>query len=176
MSLFPIETRELRSFRIKYRIEELRFLIENKNTALSFCITTSLHPIQRGNLRVELNKLNLSVISISKNIINFLFQSTNWKNISNLLEGELFLVINKTNNLLLTKEYIEALTNLNNFSVRLFLYNNQIYRKESLKLLLASPNSESNNVKPAIYNFLIKIILKLMLALTLRKTNLNLSI
>lgn len=76
MSLFPIETRELRSFRIKYRIEELRFLMENKNTALSFCITTSLHPIQRENLRVELNKLNLSVISISKNIINFLFQST----------------------------------------------------------------------------------------------------
>lgn len=92
------------------------------------------------------------------------------------MEGELFLVVNKTNNLLLTKEHIEALTNLNNFSVRLFLYNNQIYRKESLKLLLASPNSQSNNVKPVIYNFLIKIILKLMLALTLRKTNLNLSI
>jgi hypothetical protein len=42
--------------------------------------------------------------------------------------------------------------------------------------LLASPNSQSNNVKFVIYNFLIKIILKLMLALTLRKTNLNLSI
>ena len=92
------------------------------------------------------------------------------------MEGELFLVVNKTNNLLLTKEHIEALTNLNNFSVRLFLYNNQIYRKESLKLLLASPNSQGNNVKPVIYNFLIKIILKLMLTLTLRKTNLNLSI
>jgi hypothetical protein len=77
MSLFPIETRELRSFRIKYRIEELRSLIDNKNTALSFCITTSLHPIQRETLRLELNKLNLGVISISKNIINFLFQSKN---------------------------------------------------------------------------------------------------
>jgi hypothetical protein len=92
------------------------------------------------------------------------------------LEGELFLVVNKTNNFLLAKEHIEALTNLNNFSLRLFLYNNQIYRKESLKLLLALPNSQGNRSKPVIYIFLIKIILKLMLSLTLRKTNLNLSI
>jgi hypothetical protein len=76
MSLFPIETRELRSFRIKYRIEELRFLIENKNTALSFCITTSLSPKEREILRTDLNTLNFKVISISKNIIKFLFHAT----------------------------------------------------------------------------------------------------
>jgi len=75
MSLFPIEMRELRSFRLKYRIEELRFLIENKN-AVSFCVTTSLHPEEREKLRVELNKLNFNVVSVSKNIIYFLFQSS----------------------------------------------------------------------------------------------------
>jgi len=76
MSIFPIETRELRSFRLKYRIENLRFLIENKNSSVSFCITTSLSPKEREILRTDLNTLNFKVISISKNIIKFLFHAT----------------------------------------------------------------------------------------------------
>ena len=150
MSLFPIEMRELRIFRLKYRIEELRFLIENKN-AVSFCVTTSLHPEEREKLRVELNKLNFNVVSVSKNIIYFLFQSSGWKNVCNLLECKLFLILNKNNDLILEKKYLLALTNLNNFSMRLFLYNNQIYRKESLKILLSSLSPSENNSKQILY-------------------------
>ena len=176
MSIFPIETRELRSFRLKYRIENLRFLIENKNSSVSFCITTSLSPKEREILRTDLNTLNFKVISISKNIIKFLFHATTWKNIYNLLEGQIFLVINKNKDFILTKKDIFSLINLNNFSLRLFLYNNQIYRKENLKLLLKNNLLENTNPKLIIYGFLIQIMLNLQLALTLRKNNLNLNV
>jgi hypothetical protein len=68
------------------------------------------------------------------------------------------------------------LINLNNFSLRLFLYNNQIYRKENLKLLLKNNLLENTNPKLIIYGFLIQIMLNLQLALTLRKNNLNLNV
>lgn len=75
MSLFSIEMRELRSFRLKYRAENFRFLIENKNVAVSICITTSLNPSERENLRKEINKLDFKVISLQKKTVQFLFQS-----------------------------------------------------------------------------------------------------
>jgi hypothetical protein len=75
MSLFSIEMRELRSFRLKYRAENFRFLIENKNAAVSICITTSLNPSERENLRKEINKLDFKVISLQKKTVQFLFQS-----------------------------------------------------------------------------------------------------
>jgi len=83
------------------------------------------------------------------------------------------LILNKNNDLILEKKNLLALTNLNNFSMRLFLYNNQIYRKESLKILLSSLSPSENNSKQILYLFLIQIALKLNLALTLRKINLN---
>ena len=75
MSLFSIEMRELRSFRLKYRVENFRFLIENKNAPVSICITTSLNPSERENLRKEINKLDFKVISLQKKTLQFLFQS-----------------------------------------------------------------------------------------------------
>ena len=83
------------------------------------------------------------------------------------------MILNKNNDLILEKKNLLALTNLNNFSMRLFLYNNQIYRKESLKILLSSLSPSENNSKQILYLFLIQIALKLNLALTLRKINLN---
>ena len=174
MSLFSIEMRELRSFRLKYRVENFRFLIENKNAPVSICITTSLNPSERENLRKEINKLDFKVISLQKKTLQFLFQSLEWKNVSNLLEGQVFLILNKHNNNLLTKKNIVELINLKNFSLRLFLYNNQLYRKESLKKLLYSLDTNENQVLQKFYYFLISILLNLILVLSLRKSNLNL--
>ena len=93
---------------------------------------------------------------------------------SNLLEGQVFLILNKHNNNLLTKKNIVELINLKNFSLRLFLYNNQLYRKESLKKLLYSLDTNENQVLQKFYYFLISILLNLILVLSLRKSNLNL--
>lgn len=93
---------------------------------------------------------------------------------SNLLEGQVFLILNKHNNNLLTKKNIVELINLKNFSLRLFLYNNQLYRKESLKKLLFSLDTNENQVLQKFYYFLISILLNLILVLSLRKSNLNL--
>jgi hypothetical protein len=94
--------------------------------------------------------------------------------VSNLLEGQVFLILNKHNNNLLTKKNIVELINLKNFSLRLFLYNNQLYRKESLKKLLFSLDTNENQVLQKFYYFLISILLNLILVLSLRKSNLNL--
>lgn len=135
MALFSVETRELRSFRLRYRIEELRSAIENKNTDGVFCISNSLHPIEREELRGEFNTRNINVISLSKNIIRFLFIDSKWKNVRNLLEGQIFFVRDR-NNKQLNKDYLINITQSEKFSLRLFLHNQQLYRKENLIKLL----------------------------------------
>lgn len=162
MSLFSVETRELRSFRIRYRIENLRFVVENKQTDGVFCLANSLDSVEREDLRSDLNKNNISVTSLSKNIIRFLFNGLDkdskqkWKNVRNLLEGQIFLIRHKNENIRLNKNFLISLTKSDKFTLRLFLHNHQIYRKEHLTRLLTSP--EQN--KPAVLIlFLLKQVL-----------------
>ena len=137
MALFSVETRELRSFRLRHRIEELRSVIEDKNTDGVFCISNSLHPIEREELRGEFNTRNINVISLSKNIVRFLFIDSKWKNVRNLLEGQIFFVRDR-NNKLLTKDFLLSMTQSEKFTLRLFLHNQQLYRKENLIKLLSN--------------------------------------
>lgn len=145
MSLFSVETRELRSFRIRYRIEKLRSVVENTKTDGVFCLANSLHPVEREELRLDLNTNNISVTSLSKNIIRFLFNSTDkkskqkWKNVRSLLEGQIFLIQHKDENTRLNKSFLTTLTKSDKFNLRLFLHNQQIYRKEHLMRLLPEP-------------------------------------
>jgi len=73
MALFFVETRELRSFRMRSRIKELSTVLENKNTEAVFCVANFLGPNVRKELRSQFNQDALLVTSISKNIIRFLF-------------------------------------------------------------------------------------------------------
>lgn len=162
MSLFSVETRELRSFRIRYRIEELRSVIKNKKTDGAFCLANSLHPIEREDLRSDLNKNNISITSLSKNIIRFVFDGAEkeskqkWKNVRSLLEGQIFLIQNKDESTGFNKNFLTNLTKSDKFTLRLFLHNHQIYRKHQVARLVATP--EQN--KPAI---LVLLLLKQIL-------------
>jgi hypothetical protein len=74
MSVFFVETRELRSFRIKHRTEELRDIIEKKNTEGAFCVTNFLYPVEREEMRSYFNEHNLAVTALAKDIIRLLFK------------------------------------------------------------------------------------------------------
>ena len=136
MALFFVETRELRSFRMRSRIKELSTVLENKNTEAVFCVTNFLGPNVRKELRSQFNQDALLVTSISKNIIRFLFANNAWQDFRSLLEGQIFLLRNKNNTTSFTRKFLVTLTKDEKFTLRLFLYKHQLYRRERLKLLL----------------------------------------
>ena len=170
MSLFSIEVRELRSFRIRHRIQNLRFFIENSNINGAFCIANSLHPIEREELRSDFNKNNIVVTSLSKNIIRFLFINSKWKIVRNLLEGEIFLIRSKSN-VLLKKDYLLSLIKPGKFFLRLLIQNNELYRNQHLTLLLNKLGKNKNDFLVLFY--LKQFLFEYVLFITTRRLNLN---
>lgn len=157
MSSLFIDTRELRSFRIKYRIKEFQSLIEDKKFTIAFCTTNTLYPAERENLRSSLNSSKLKVIFFSKNTIKVLLKKKKWIPIFNLLEGDLYLVKHVQKNSSLTKPNILSIISLTNFTLRLFLSSQQFYRKDVLIKLLENLKSFNSNINPkTLIYFLLK--------------------
>lgn len=171
MALFSVETRELRSFRIRHRIEELRSVIENEKTDGVFCVANSLYPVEREELRSHFNKHNVAVTSLSKNIIRFLFANTKWKDVRSLLEGQIFLIKNKENNSRLSRNFLATLTKDEKFTLRLFLHNHQVYRRERLKTLLVTP--EQKNPTVLLLLLLKQVLVERTILLATRKVGTN---
>lgn len=149
MSVFFVETRELRSFRIKHRTEELRDIIEKKNTEGAFCVTNFLYPVEREEMRSYFNEHNLAVTALAKDIIRLLFKDKKWTAIRSLLEGQIFLIQSKNKNKALTKNFLSILITHEKFTLRLFFNNQQLYRRERLNSLLSLPEQH----KPGILIF-----------------------
>lgn len=157
MTLLAVDTRELRSFRFRFRIEELRSVIDNKTTDVSFCSSTSFNPIEREELRANLNKYQVVATSFSKNIVKFLFNNPNWIIIRSLLEGQSFVIKDnqKSNNFETNLKFFKMIVEQNDkFVLRLVLHNHQLYRRYYLKRLINSTTlnkiTKEQITKPAI--------------------------
>ena len=169
MSLVSVNIRELRSFRIKHRIKELRTVIENKNTDGVFCTSNSFFRVEKKDLGFNENDIIISLYS--KNIIRFLFRNYNWINIRSLLEGQIFLIKHKETNKFLDKTVIINFLKSQKFLLRLYIHNQNIYRKGKLnQLSLFLDQKEASSLN---YYFFKHFIFKHLLLLLLKKLNVN---
>ncbi len=75
MRIFKIESREIRSFRMRERILSLKSFFENGNRAACFIMSDSVQPSDRSELRDLLRGQSLTLSFLSKKIVNLLMQN-----------------------------------------------------------------------------------------------------
>jgi len=137
MALFLLNTRELRSFKIRKNGLDLCEFIKDKNKSVAFGVSYSFYTDTRLSIKDTLSKQNLKAVLFSLRIFRFLFKSTEWLLIKNLLRGQIFLITSKDNNVFV-KENLKFLSTTNQFFLRLVLSNQIFYRKERLNTLIKS--------------------------------------
>lgn len=125
------DRREIKSFRLKYRIEHLKNIFENSQQQALFL---TLNNYSKNDLKKEHSKDSLLVNNVSKKTIKYICNNNALKN---LLEGNVIVAQSKTN----TLNYKTILEN-NKISLNFYLSNQQIYRnKEQLKTITVTPNA-----------------------------------
>lgn len=142
------DRREIKSFRLKYRVETLKNIFEIKNQNALFI---TINNYTKTELKKEFIADTLLLNNISKKAINYVCGNSFLKN---LLEGTVILVKNKTNSL----NYKEILQH-KKVSLNFYLTNQQIYRnKEKLirnvatkTLITTELNLNTKNLIKSIY-------------------------
>lgn len=122
------DRREIKSFRLKYRIETLKNIFEKSNQNALFI---TLNNYSKNDLKKEFLADSLLLNNISKKAIKYICRNSFLKN---LLEGNVILVQNKINNF----NYKQIITH-KKVGLNFYLTNQQIYRnKEKLMTNVAT--------------------------------------
>jgi hypothetical protein len=135
MSVFLLNTRELRSFKIRKNGLELCEAIKDKNNNIAFAVSYALYTDNRLYAKETLLKQNLKAHLMSVRIFRFLFKTKEWENIKHLLKGQIFLVRPYNTNIF-NNENLKFLLNSTQFNLRLMLSNQIFYRKNRLNILM----------------------------------------
>lgn len=114
------DNREIKSFRLRSRIKDLKSFILKKDSVGIFMFSDSLNPAERIALREQLSVRNLQVIFYTKTLFSFLLKNEKYIRLNNLLQGDVFLIKNRDGKEL-TEFDIKSILNQNNFMIR-FLY------------------------------------------------------
>ena len=139
MSLNSINVRELRSFRFIQTSNQIKSLLENPKTTIIFSMYSSMNPSDRILYQEKFMEKNLKGIVVSKNIFKFLLKHNKWSDLKIALKGNLFLLIDKNNNISDTLNFIFS---QHKIILRLLLSNHQLYKKKALMNMLEKPLHE----------------------------------
>lgn len=122
-----INTREVRSFRLRFRMLDLSSFLKEKETLGLFMFCYYLQPKDRQLLAETLNQREIQVNSISKTILKFSFLSEYWKKVKNLLEGGVVLVKDNKKKAL-SRENVKYMFEDKRFFFRLFFWEFRLSR------------------------------------------------
>ena len=120
MTTINLDTRELKSFRLLNKTNELSKVFKDENTFGLFMMCDSIQPLERIELREYFKGHDIDIIYLSKQVSLGLFTKKNMKELKNLLQGGVVYIKSKTG-APLSEDTIKMLLNLKKFSIR-FLY------------------------------------------------------
>jgi hypothetical protein len=145
MSTFFLDTRELRSFRLKYHTNKLSAKLKNQTCVTGICVTDAFDPIDRQNWREHPIHQELKIIAIPNQIGRFLFKdkANLWHNVRNLFKCQLFLIESKTKQNLTLKTLNQFLS-LKKFSLRILFAQDQLYRSNTIIAKMTVPFSDKD--------------------------------
>ena len=137
MRLNKIETRELRSFKIRLKTLTLKSLFDEKDNLAIFMMSDNIQPENRLEIRKQFSLYDLELVFLSKKTLNLWMQEPEWLNLKNLLSGNVVQRQIKKEKTQVTSEFINTtlkfLIEQPYLDLRCIVWNQQIYRKEKLK-------------------------------------------
>lgn len=159
MSPNLIDTREIRSFRMRKRALELKNFFEKKDSCGIFVMTNTLQPKEHIDLRSFFLKNNLKIINFQKKINKFLFAESKWHNIQNLLAGNVILIRDKQEKPL-EKNVLKSIATDDKFSFRFLYWNYNIYRNKKINNFISSSYNNKTDTNFLLLRFLTKSYVK----------------
>lgn len=159
MASFQINTREIRSFKLYKQTLDIRSFFEDQNKNGIFMMCDSLNPNERIAMRADLSANNLKINILPKNTTRFLFNSEEKKYIKNLLNGNVVLIKNATENPL-NETQLKFLIQQEKMTIRFLFWKGQVYRGDAIKKFVALPEQEKNKkeliktINKPLYNLL----------------------
>ena len=133
MSKFFLDTRELRSFRLKYHTSELNSILKSKTSTVGICVTNSFYPKDRQLWRENSLDKEVNITAIPNQVGRFLFNDKEklWHNVRNLFKGQIFLVKSNTNKNL-SISTLKQFLSLKKFYLRILFSKDQLYREDAI--------------------------------------------
>ena len=145
-----IDNREIRSFRLRSRIKDLKNFFFKENTIGVFIFSDSLTPIDRAFLREQLLLRKMYIVFYPKTLFQFLFKDLKNKELDYILQGDVFL-IRKFDNQNFKEVDLKFL--LSNFLIRFLYMNQSIYRSQDINNLSMLLNQKKDLTQLPIFTF-----------------------
>ena len=167
---FALDTRELRSFKLRYNLQNYNTLLNKTDTVALFFVVDSLYPEERSRLTEYFLNQKIKVSLVPKKVTRTLLAIKEEPTTLNLLKGQLFLVqISKEN--FFNSEILKNLLISNKFFLRLVIFEKKLYRKKRIFELLETP-IDALKVKVTLAQTPIQFFLKFLnVLLKLKHTN-----
>ena len=147
-----IDNREIRSFRLRSRIKDLKNFFFQEKTIGIFIFSDSLTPIDRAFLREQLLLRKMHIVFYPKTLFQFLFKDLKNKELDNILQGDVFL-IRKFDNKSFEEVDLKFLLNQSNFFIRFLYMNQSIYRSPDIKNLSILLNQKKDLTQLPMFTF-----------------------
>jgi hypothetical protein len=134
MSIQKYDPREIRSFRLRNRVIDLKNCFENEKGLAWFMLTDIIQPKDRILLRETFSKYDLNLTFLSKKVIKLWFKDKeSLLDLKSLLLGNIVKIESKSDKNSLTTESLKYLLEQKDFNLQFILWNQQLYRKEKMK-------------------------------------------
>lgn len=134
MSIQKYDPREIRSFRLRNRVIDLKNCFENEKGLAWFMLTDTIQPKDRILLRETFSKYDLNLTFLSKKVIKLWFKDKeSLSDLKSLLLGNIVKIESKSNKNSLTTESLKYLLEQKDFNLQFISWNQQLYRKEKMK-------------------------------------------
>ena len=147
MKLYKIDNRELRSFKLRHKVLNLRTFFDDQNSFGLFMMNDSLQPNKWISKRKEYNDNNLKFETITKKTANYLTPNKDWETIKLLLNGNVNLIKPKdTKALTLTPKQITFLITQEKYSLRFGYWKQTLFRTGDLNRVLTFSDLNNNNI------------------------------
>jgi len=157
---FALDTRELRSFKLRYNLQKYNNLLNETDTVALFFVVDSLYPEERSRLTEYFLNQKIKVSLVPKKVTRTLLAIKEEPVTLNLLKGQMFLVqISKEN--FFNSEILKNLLISNKFFLRLVIFEKKLYRKKRIFDLLES-SMDTFQVKVALVQFPIQFFLNFL--------------
>ncbi len=125
-------TRELRSFRIRYKTKNIFSFLKDENSFGGFFFCEVLQPKDRIFWREEFNKANLELVYISKNIARFILRTKKWVQVYNLMQGGVILIRDRLGRPIEENNF-QLILKHKKFFFRFLYWKYSLYRYEKIK-------------------------------------------
>lgn len=137
------DNREIKSFRLRYKIKDLKSFFSKETSEGVFVFSDSLKPKDRAILREQLSLRQLQINFYSKTLFQFLLKDSKYNNLKNLLQGDVFL-IKKIDSTQLSQSDLNFILSQTNLLVRFLFLNQSVYNIEDIKKLILGLNQKKD--------------------------------